>query len=69
MTTAQLQTLRDALVTALSKGLLEVTSGDKTLRYQSSSEMIKAIAQFDREIAVSSGAAVVRSITVQHSRG
>ncbi len=69
MTSSELQTLRDALVTAMSKGLTEVTSGDKTLRYQSISEMTKAIAQLDREIAVAGGTSTARSILVQHSRG
>lgn len=69
MTTAQLEALRDALVTALSKGLTEVTSGDKTIRYQSSSEMVKAIQQLDRDIFIASGSTTARSILVQHSRG
>jgi hypothetical protein len=69
MTVPELQTLRDALVTAMSKGLLEVTSGDKTIRYQSVNQMQLALGSLDKEIAVAGGTANVRTILVQHSRG
>jgi hypothetical protein len=69
MTTSDLQILRDALVTAMSKGLLEVTSGDKTIRYQSVNQMQLALGSLDKEIAVAGGTANVRTILVQHSRG
>jgi hypothetical protein len=36
------QTQLDALETAIASGTLEVRYGDKTVRYQSTSDMIKA---------------------------
>lgn len=69
MTISELQTLRDALVTAMSKGLTEATSGDKTIRYQTINQMQLALGALDKEIAVAGGAASARSILVQHSRG
>jgi hypothetical protein len=69
MTTAELQTKRDALVSAVATGVTEITIEGRTIRYQSTSQMVEAIALLDREIATSAGTSSARSILVQHSRG
>jgi hypothetical protein len=69
MTLSDLQTKRDALVSAMASGTLELTSGDKTIRYQSADQMQRALAVLDKEIAVASGSAVTRTVLVQHGRG
>ncbi len=69
MTLLLLQTKRDALLSAMMAGLLEVTSGDKTLRYQNIDQMRDALAILDKEIAVASGTTLARTVLIQHSRG
>ena len=69
MTSSELQILRDALVTAMAKGLLEVTSGDKTIRYQSIEQMRSALAALDVEISVATGSSRIRTTLAQFSKG
>lgn len=69
MSLSDLQALRAKLVAALASGTLELRNGDKTIRYQSTAELIQALGALDKEIAVTSGATVTRSTFVSHSRG
>ena len=48
---ADLQEKRDALVTAITSGMTELTNGDKTIRYQSITQMKEALSLLDSEIA------------------
>jgi hypothetical protein len=69
MTIPELQALRDELVKAIAAGLLELTSGDKTIRYQSTEQMRAALAVIDNELAKVSGSGTSRSTFTQFSRG
>jgi hypothetical protein len=69
MTASELQVLRDDLVKAIAAGLLELTSGDKTLRYQSTEQMRAALAVIDNELARANGSGTSRSTFTQFSRG
>ena len=69
MTLADLQTKRDELVSAIAGGKTELTSGDKTIRYQSVEQMQLALATLDKEIAIASGTSRIRTTLVQFSKG
>ena len=69
MTLADLQTKRDALVSAIAAGTTELTSGDKTIRYQSIEQMQIALAVLDKEIANATGSTRIRTTLAQFSKG
>lgn len=74
LTVVELQTKRDALMGAILSGMTELTSGDKTIRYQSISQMKEALALLDTEIAAaeaatSSTSSRVRQVRLYSSKG
>jgi hypothetical protein len=69
MTLEQLTEKLDTLNIAIASGVTEVTSGDKTIRYQSVAQMQMAAAHLQKLIAAASSTTSSRSIFVQHSRG
>jgi hypothetical protein len=50
MTLIELQTKRDALLTAMTQAILSLQKGDKSITYQTISEMKKALVIIDGEI-------------------
>jgi hypothetical protein len=69
----EMQAKRDALVGAITSGMTELTSGDKTIRYQSISQMKEALALLDSEIAaaeaLTSTTTRVRQIRLYSTKG
>lgn len=58
----------DALKTAIATGHLRVTYGDKTIQYQDTASMLRALKAMEAEVgAYSSNNG--RTIMVQHGRG
>jgi hypothetical protein len=69
----EMQAKRDALVGAITSGMTELTSGDKTIRYQSISQMKEALSLLDSEIAAAEAAtsttSKVRQIRLYSTKG
>lgn len=69
----EMQAKRDALVGAITSGMTELTSGDKTIRYQSISQMKEALSLLDSEIAaaeaLTSTTTRVRQIRLYSTKG
>lgn len=60
----------DALKAAIAKAERRVTYGDKTVEYRDISEMLKALAKMESEVAsTSTKTTPARSVLVQHGRG
>lgn len=69
MTVAELQVKRDALVAQIASAKSSLSSGDKSISYQSIDQMQTALSIIDKEIALAGGSSSVRTTLVQHSRG
>ena len=69
MTVQQLTEKLDTLNAAIASGVTEVTDGDKTVRYQSVTQMQQAAAHIQKLIAAANSTTSSRSILVQQSRG
>jgi hypothetical protein len=69
MTTAELQTKRDALVGRIADAVKSITTGDKSVTYADIAGMEKALAILDGELASSTGTRTNRALLIQHSNG
>lgn len=58
MTLSELQTKRDALISAMATGVLRVRVGEIETQYQSTAEMRAALSVLNSEIAAASAPAV-----------
>ena len=66
--TAELETLRDALIRARAQGVRSLLYDGKRVEYQSDAELAAAIADLDRRIA-QANATSVRTIAFSTSKG
>lgn len=71
LTIEQLEAKRDALVSAIAAGVLEISVGDKTIRYQSVSEMRSAKTVVESEMTLVSAPTTkrVRQIRLYSTKG
>lgn len=71
LTTQQLEAKRDALISAIAAGVTEISVGDKTVRYQSISEMRSALAVVESEMSLVSTSTTkrVRQIRMYSTKG
>lgn len=66
--TAELETLRDALVRARAQGVRSLLYDGKRVEYQSDAELAAAIADLDRRIAAA-GATAVKTVVFSSRKG
>ena len=69
MTTAELQTKRDALVNRIADAVKSTSIGDRSVTFADIEGMERALAILDGEISASSGTRTSRVLLVQHSNG
>lgn len=69
LTTAQLQEMKDALQTALYRGVRKVTFQDRSTEYASVDEMRRALSDLDAQIAASSTTTPSRRSYAAFSKG
>ena len=66
--TAELETLRDALIRARAQGVRSLLYDGKRVEYQSDAELAAAIADLDRRIAAA-GATAVKTVVFSSRKG
>jgi len=66
---AQLQTMQDAIDTAVGSGVLIVQHGDTRVEYRSILELRNARGAIEQQIMEYGGGAIVRTIPLRSSKG
>lgn len=69
MTSSELTVKRDALLSQIAAAQSQIRSGEDSISYQEITQMERALALIDRELALLGGTSNVRTTVVQHSRG
>lgn len=69
LTLTQLQTMRDALVTAIASGRLEIRFENRSVKYQSTADMKTALGLLDGEIATAANTNPTRQIRMYTESG
>jgi hypothetical protein len=69
LTSTQLETMKDALQTAMYKGVQRIIFQDRAIHYQSVDEMRKAVADIDSQLAGLSGTPESRRSFAGFSKG
>lgn len=68
MTEQELQTKRDALVSRIADAMKKVQQGDKSVEYQTITDMERALAIIDSQIATATGQSTVRTTRIAYRR-